>query len=85
MQRGIVTADATEQIDVASRLVTVGVTQTDHVVPRVVRSLDDAGIDVIDVAVRQPTLDDVFLQLTGHRSSADDESESATNEEGDRR
>ena len=30
----------------------------------VVRALDDAGIDVIDVNRRQATLDDVFLALT---------------------
>ena len=37
----------------------------DRVVPGVIRALDDAGIDVLDVEVRRPTLDDVFLTLTG--------------------
>ena len=32
---------------------------------RVVRALDEAGIDLEDVAVHQPSLDDVFLRLTG--------------------
>ena len=31
-----------------------------------VRALDDAGVEIDDVAVRRPTLDDVFLELTGH-------------------
>jgi ABC-2 type transport system ATP-binding protein len=31
-----------------------------------VRRLDEAGVDAEDVAVRRPTLDDVFLSLTGH-------------------
>ena len=31
----------------------------------VVRRLDDSGIVVDDIAVRRPTLDDVFLTLTG--------------------
>ena len=31
----------------------------------VVRALDDAGIDAVDVNRRQATLDDVFLTLTG--------------------
>ena len=31
-----------------------------------VRRLDGAGISVDDLAVRQPTLDDVFISLTGH-------------------
>jgi ABC-2 type transport system ATP-binding protein len=31
-----------------------------------VRRLDEAGIGIDDIALRQPTLDDVFLRLTGH-------------------
>ena len=32
------------------------------------RRLDEAGIGVSDVALRRPTLDDVFLSLTGRPS-----------------
>jgi daunorubicin resistance ABC transporter ATP-binding subunit len=32
---------------------------------RVLRALDEAGIEVEDVAVHQPSLDDVFMRLTG--------------------
>jgi ABC-2 type transport system ATP-binding protein len=32
----------------------------------VIRALDDAGIPIDDVGLRRPTLDDVFLSLTGH-------------------
>lgn len=32
----------------------------------VVRSFDSAGIHLEDIALRRPTLDDVFLSLTGH-------------------
>ena len=32
---------------------------------RVVRALDDAGVEVDNVEVRQPSLDDVFFELTG--------------------
>lgn len=38
----------------------------DRVLPGVIRALDAEGIDVLDVAVRRPSLDDVFLALTGH-------------------
>ncbi len=31
-----------------------------------VRRLDGAGIGIDDIALRRPTLDDVFLSLTGH-------------------
>jgi ABC-2 type transport system ATP-binding protein len=40
---------------------------------QVVRDLDEAGIVIDDVGLRRPTLDDVFLSLTGH--TAADEAE----------
>ncbi|WP_280242011.1 ATP-binding cassette domain-containing protein [Nocardia abscessus] len=36
------------------------------------RRLDSAGVDLIDVALRRPSLDDVFLQLTGHLATAEE-------------
>jgi len=33
-----------------------------------VRALDDVGIEPQDIGLRRPTLDDVFLTLTGHRA-----------------
>jgi ABC-2 type transport system ATP-binding protein len=36
-----------------------------------VRRLDEVGIGIDDIAVREPTLDDVFLKLTGHAADAD--------------
>ena len=38
-----------------------------------VRRLDEAGIGIDDIAVRRPTLDDVFLNLTGHAAEEDEE------------
>ncbi len=35
----------------------------------VVRELDRAGIEIEDIALRRPTLDDVFLHLTGHTAA----------------
>jgi ABC-2 type transport system ATP-binding protein len=43
----------------------------DRVVPGVVRALDEVGVDVLDLEVRRPTLDDVFLTLTGHPADDD--------------
>jgi ABC-2 type transport system ATP-binding protein len=37
------------------------------------RRLDRAGVGVHDIAVRRPTLDDVFLTLTGHAAETDDD------------
>ncbi|HEX2414884.1 MAG TPA: ATP-binding cassette domain-containing protein [Thermoleophilaceae bacterium] len=38
-----------------------------------VRRLDDAGVDIDDIAVRRPTLDDVFMSLTGHAAEEAEE------------
>ena len=38
----------------------------------VLRDLEDAGISVYDVGMRRPTLDDVFLTLTGHATEPDE-------------
>ncbi len=46
-----------------------------------VRRLDEAGIAIDDIAVRRPTLDDVFLTLTGHAAETDGESAAAGVEE----
>ncbi len=41
-------------------------TLKDGTVPEAVRRLDAAGVRIDDLATRRPTLDDVFLTLTGH-------------------
>ena len=35
--------------------------------------LDDAGVAIADLAVRRPTLDDVFIVLTGHAAEAEED------------
>jgi ABC-2 type transport system ATP-binding protein len=44
-----------------------------------VRRLDAAGVGIADIAVRRPTLDDVFIVLTGHAAeeATEDEVEEA--------
>ncbi|MGZ6950604.1 MAG: ATP-binding cassette domain-containing protein [Acidimicrobiia bacterium] len=46
----------------------------------VLRALDDAGIDALDVTRREVTLDDVFLTLTGSRPDPDPDTEAVTDE-----
>ncbi|HEY7073084.1 MAG TPA: ATP-binding cassette domain-containing protein [Acidimicrobiales bacterium] len=41
-------------------------------VVEVVRVLDNAGLPVAGIGVREPSLDDVFLTLTGHRAEPED-------------
>ena len=59
-----------------SRSLTVPVTGGASVLVEVVRRLDAERIGVLDVGLRRPTLDDVFLTLTGH--GADDQSSGGT-------
>jgi ABC-2 type transport system ATP-binding protein len=40
-----------------------------------VRRLDAASVDIADIAVRRPTLDDVFFALTGHAAEEPEESD----------
>jgi ABC-2 type transport system ATP-binding protein len=47
-------------------VVRVPVHQRTGTIVHAVRRLDEAGVDVDDLALRRPTLDDVFLTLTGH-------------------
>ena len=51
--------------------VRVAFRQRQGAIAEAVRRLDEAGVGVEDVAVRRPTLDDVFISLTGH--AAEDE------------
>jgi len=53
------------QIDAKQRHLIVPVTQGSQLLTAVVRDLDAEQIQVEDLALRRPTLDDVFLALTG--------------------
>jgi ABC-2 type transport system ATP-binding protein len=54
-------------IDQDSRVLSVPVTDRLAALTETLRSLPEEGITVEDVAVRRPTLDEAFLQLTGLR------------------
>ncbi|HEY6427217.1 MAG TPA: ATP-binding cassette domain-containing protein [Acidimicrobiales bacterium] len=51
----------------------------------VLRSLDAARIPVRGLALREPSLDDVFLSLTGEKAEAESEAERAAHRSGGRR
>ena len=46
-----------------------------------VRRLDAAGVGIADIAVRRPTLDDVFIALTGHAAEHVQQEEAEQREE----
>jgi ABC-2 type transport system ATP-binding protein len=58
-----------------TRKLTVPVTGGAKLLAEIIRELDVRGIEIDDIGLRRPTLDDVFLSLTGHVAEAkpDDE------------
>ena len=57
--------------------VRITVRQGSGTIVEAVRRLDDAGVGVDDLSLRRPTLDDVFLTLTGRAAAPDDPKEDA--------
>jgi len=58
-------------LDVHTRKLTVPATGGATTLIQVVRDLDEVGIQIDDIALRRPTLDDVFLSLTGHAAEVE--------------
>src|SRR5690606_28505280 len=58
------------QADDTARALTAPVTGGAKALMEVLRRLDDAGIELLDIGLRRPTLDDVFMTLTGHAAEA---------------
>jgi len=54
------------QVEEQTRRLTTGVAGGVDDLRRVLQRLADAGVAVVDVGLRRPTLDDVFLSFTGH-------------------
>jgi ABC-2 type transport system ATP-binding protein len=54
--------------DPATRRASIAAPGGAKLLPLVVRALDDAEVPVEDIALRRPTLDEVFLALTGRTS-----------------
>src|SRR5207248_10578037 len=57
------------QVNAERRHLVVPVTQGAQLLATVVRDLDAAQIPLDDLALRRPTLDDVFLTLTGRAAT----------------
>ncbi|MDQ2849612.1 MAG: ATP-binding cassette domain-containing protein [Actinomycetota bacterium] len=81
---GIVDAEPTA--DEHTRAITVGVTGGTKDLLVAVRRLDDAGIEVQDIGIRRPTLDDAFLAMTGHvaEEEADETKKKTKKKKGER-
>ncbi len=59
-------SSATISTDEATGKLLIPVTGGSTAIVAAVRALDEASIGIADIALRRPTLDDVFLSLTGH-------------------
>ncbi|MFI6806858.1 ATP-binding cassette domain-containing protein [Streptomyces luteogriseus] len=55
------------------RKLTAPVTGGAKLLAEVIRELDTRGIEIDDIGLRRPTLDDVFLSLTGHVAEIKDQ------------
>jgi ABC-2 type transport system ATP-binding protein len=72
-------ADGLPHVDPAARTVEAPVDGGARRMPEIVRELDAAGVLLDDLGIRRPSLDDVFLTLTGRAadSAAENEKEAA--------
>ena len=68
--REVLTGLATGAIDVDehARQLVAPVAGGSTALLEAVRAFDERGVHILDIAVRRPTLDDVFLELTGHHA-----------------
>jgi ABC-2 type transport system ATP-binding protein len=67
-------------VDAHARQLSAPVSGGTGALVELLRRLDSAGIEVQDIGVRRPTLDDVFLSLTGHAAGFDESSDSGGND-----
>jgi ABC-2 type transport system ATP-binding protein len=63
------------EVNLSGELRTVSVAAPDEAadLARVAALIDERGLQVDEIALRRPTLDDAFLALTGHPAHADEE------------
>ena len=64
--RSVVALQATGEVSVAGRTVTAQAADPTSALVAVLAALRNEGIELHDAGIRRPTLDDVFLTLTGH-------------------
>jgi ABC-2 type transport system ATP-binding protein len=59
------------------RVVRAPVRRRHGLIPDIVRALDEADVSIDDLSIHRPTLDDVFMALTGHAAEEEREEEAA--------
>jgi ABC-2 type transport system ATP-binding protein len=61
--------DASAVADGATRMVEAAVSRAARRLPEIVRDLDAVDVALDDLSIRHPSLDDVFMTLTGHAAA----------------
>lgn len=61
------------KVEEHTRKITVPVAGGAKLLAEVIRELDARGVEIDDIGLRRPTLDDVFISLTGHVADIDEE------------
>ncbi|MEV5877178.1 ATP-binding cassette domain-containing protein [Streptomyces sp. NPDC052101] len=77
--RGVGKGEVT--VEEHTRKLTVPVTGGAKLLAEIIRELDTRGIEIDDIGLRRPTLDDVFLSLTGHAAETADQDEAKNGKE----
>ncbi|MGI5437455.1 ATP-binding cassette domain-containing protein [Streptomyces shenzhenensis] len=78
--RGFGKGDTT--VEAHTRKLTVPVSGGAKLLAEVIRELDARGIEIDDIGLRRPTLDDVFLSLTGHLAETTDDTDDTDETDG---
>ena len=65
------TATTQPHVDRDNRLITIAANDGPATLMQTLRQLDEAGVHLEDIALRRPSLDDVFLALTGRVTSTE--------------
>jgi ABC-2 type transport system ATP-binding protein len=77
--RGVLAAFSTGDVHIDERSLAAPIAGGAQTLIDALRALDNAGVELRDVGLRRPSLDDVFLALTGQLAGATDTSDTDTN------
>jgi ABC-2 type transport system ATP-binding protein len=75
---GALTGMCVERPSIVDHTVSAAVTRHSGVLAEAVRRLDQAGVAIDDINLQRPTLDDVFIALTGHATEEEENGASET-------